>query len=210
MSRTFSPQFQAQFYIKNESSYAQIFKEQPMSLILMDSFKTGFIIKSYFQKYLKVYAFGPSEEIIVKASKEFWKNNFRNRGMSLFRRSDANNNNIGTTALPPGIVFMNNPSFGSWRGMPSDDYEWYFHRAYRNFPKVLGWGKYQMTRSLYLEALKFEKKGEPYYGPHREFGEHGVITEKSFPKSNLDQRIKVDFWEHLKKVLQIKGTSTNE
>jgi hypothetical protein len=209
MSRTFSPEMQAQIYIKNEKSYSKVFQEQPLSLILVDSFKTGFIIKSYFQKYLKVYAFGPTEEILVKTSKDFWKKNFRNRGMSLFRRSD-NNKLENSTPLPPGIIFMNNPSFGSWRPLPSGDFGWFFHRAYKNFPKSLGWGKFIMTRSIYLEALNYEKKETPYYGPHREFGEHGVITEKSFPRSNLDKRKQVDFWEHLKDILGIKGTSIHE
>ncbi len=209
LSRTFAPQIQSQIYIQNEKSFPNFFKQEPMTLILIDSFKTGFIIKSYFQKYLKLYAFGPTQEVLVKTSKDFWKEHFPHRGLSIFRRYDTDNS-VNFTPLPPGMVFINNPSFGAWVRSTTGKQFWRFHRAYRSFPKVLGWDTFVLTREFYQEVIKSEKQGKTFLGFNNEFGEHGTITQKSFPQSNLDKREKINFIEHVREIFLLEGMKSNE
>lgn len=196
-SKSFSPVVHGKLYVVNEKVYPNYFPEEPVTIILLDSFKTGFLIKTYFHKYLKIYAFGEPEELVIKTSKDFWKDNYKNRGLSLYRKEERKHQ-MNFTPMPPGTLFIHDPSFGNWVKEDSGDQKWKFHRAYKDFPKILGWGKYRPTKTFYNQLQLNLKQNIPFYGSKNEFGEKGVITNRNFPKSNIDKRDKIKFIQHLK------------
>lgn len=196
-SKSFSPVIYGKLYIVNEKVYPNYFPEEPVTLILLDSFKTGFLIKTYFHKYLKVFAFGEPEELIIKTSKDFWKTNYKNRGLSLYRKEERTHQ-MSNTPLPPGSLFLNDPSFGTWEKVDSGEQVWEFHRAYKEFPKVLGWGSYRPSKKFFNTMQLNINLKLPFFGLNKEFGEDGIITNKNFPKSNIDKRDRINFLQHLK------------
>lgn len=201
-SKSFSPAEHNKHYIANEKVYPNYFIEEPITVILIDSFKTGFLIKTYFHKYLKVYAFGEPEELVMRTSKDYWKTHYKNRGMSLYRKEERKHKR-SYTPMPPGSLFVGDPSFGHWVKENSGEQRWVFHRAYRDFPRVLGWGKFRPNKKFYTKMKSSLQQDVPFYGLNNEFGENGVLTNKFFPKSNIDRRDKVPFLIHLKELFQL-------
>ncbi len=51
MSKSFSPSSQGAPFVVDERVYSNFFQGAPLSVVLVDSFTTGFLIKTYFHKY---------------------------------------------------------------------------------------------------------------------------------------------------------------
>jgi hypothetical protein len=176
LSKSFSPEEQSFYFLKNEQSFSPLFYGSPITVILIDNFRSGFLIKSYYQKYKVVNGFTGDYEVIVKTTKEFWTQNLENLGMSLFHRDerDAVEHNIPT---PPGFMFLGDQTYGHWDNHPSGDKVWIFHRAYKNFPKMFLWGEdFLPTYHFYQMGLISLSMNTPYLGNNIEFGTNGKVT----------------------------------
>ncbi|MCK5882774.1 MAG: hypothetical protein KAG61_03730 [Bacteriovoracaceae bacterium] len=173
-----------------------------MSAILTDVFTTGFIAKTYYQKYKVFHGFKHYETKIIRTSRDFWEKNQKNLGMSLFRRS-GKKSTIGTLPIPPGSLFVGNTSFGRWRTSDYGDKVWRFHRPYRNFPKEFGWINFDYTQRRYKSLKIHIDNNTPYYGRNNEFGTYGDVT-REFLKLNYDDKIKsFSLVEHMKLLFSI-------
>lgn len=203
LSKSFSPMERDSLYIENERVFPSFFPGAPITLILIDSFEKGLAIKTYYQRYSLVHAFRPPEEITARVSKEFWNKNLSNLGMSLFRRRERDMIE-STTAEPPGALFLGDPSYGSWEYDNSGEKFWVFHRPYRHFPKILGWGKFRPSYTFYKQLMTNSAQGVIFYGPHNEFGTKGEVT-RSWAKNYHGEKFngQVDFLNHLKKFLRL-------
>lgn len=167
-------------YIKNANSISKLVEGSNLTAILIDTHATGFFIKTYYQKFKIVYGFEPPREIIVRTSRKFALANKDNIGLSLFRRysgSDVEN----STPLPPGSVFIGDPSFGRWKYANSGRRNWQFFKAYRNLPKELGWGKFKASKKFFEKAQSYIGQNSAFYGENEEFGTKGSITIANFP-----------------------------
>ena len=178
VSSSFSPSEQGAYYIIDQRVFANYFKAAPVSLVLADSFQTGFLIKSYFQKYKVIYGFRPAETVIVRTSKAFWHKNLSNLGMSLFRRNEDGTEH--SIPMPPGTMFLGNLAFGSWQYERGADKVWRFHRAYRSFPQMFGWNGFIPTYDFYENLKRFDALERPFYGLNNEFGSDGSVTKKNY------------------------------
>jgi len=174
ISKSFSPSEKKTPYLVNEKVFTNYFKGDPLSVILVDSFSTGLMIKTYHHKYKLVYAFTLPEEIIIRTSREFWQANLNNHGNSLFRRNERANIN-STIPMPPGSLYIGNPAYGTWEPTDYGSKVWTFHRAYQNFPKIFGWDEFRPNLDFYQRMKIYQSNEKPYYGPNNEFGTHGLI-----------------------------------
>ena len=111
LSKSFSPNQLGIIFVPDEKVFGNYFKEAPVSLVLLDQTSTGFLIKSYYQKYQAIYLFKPSEIVFAKVSEEFYLKNKVNIGMSLFRRFERNNA-AEALPLPPGSLYVGDKSYG--------------------------------------------------------------------------------------------------
>ncbi|MCO4792428.1 MAG: hypothetical protein KC493_01855 [Bacteriovoracaceae bacterium] len=203
LSKSFSPSEQRIPYIINEKVYANFFRGTPLSVMLIDSFQTGFLIKTYFQKYKVFHGFKSPEIVTVRTSPEFWNRNLKNLGLSLFRRYDGPNN-TSTTPLPPGSLYIGNLAFGSWHYKNSGKKVWRFHRAYRHFPKIFAWREFNPSFEFFERMKIHIQHQQPFYGLENEFGEKGSVTSLTFNNSNdktPEGRNKLS--KHLKKFFHI-------
>ncbi len=178
VSKAISPSEINMDYIQNEKSFDKVIKGNPVTVILIDMHATGFLFKTYYQKYRLVFGFQGVEEIIVRTSRDFALKNKINIGMSLFRRSE---NISEVNPLPPGSEYIGQSSYGVWKAGKDGNLYWKFYRPYRNLPRFFGWGKFKPDQVFYRELLNSKENKVPYYGTHNEFGEYGPITQKSFP-----------------------------
>lgn len=210
LSKSFSPSEQRTPYVINEKVFANFFKGSPLSVMLVDSFQTGFLIKTYFQKYKVFVGFKNPEIVTVRTSPEFWKKNLKHVGLSLFRRYEGKNQ-TSTTPLPPGSLYIGNLAFGNWRYLNSGKKVWKFHRAYRHFPKIFAWSDFNPSFEFFERMKIHIQHQQPFYGLNNEFGEDGSVTKLTFNNSHdktPESRLKIS--EHLKRFFEVpKWKKTN-
>lgn len=198
LSKSFSPQEQSVPYIADEHALAQQFTGAPLSLILLDSFQTGFLIHTYFHRYKAIYVFKESEEFIVRTSESFWRKNLPHQGLSLLRREDVEPYAVTTTPVPAGSLFIGNPFYGTWESQSDGSRYWVFHNAYRSFPEIFSWGDFQPDYNFYTVLQAHLEHDVPFFGLNKEFGTSGSIT-STFYSGHQQRREKFRF-DFLKRI----------
>lgn len=169
ISKSFSPSEKKTPFLANEKVFNNYFSGAPISVILLDSFSSGFLIKTYHHRYKIVHAFRIPEEIVVRTSKKFWKQNLKNHGMSLFRRQERTLK-TSSVPMPPGSLFIGDPAYGTWEITDYGSKEWRFHRTYKSFPDIFGWKDFRPSLDFYQKVRIFQSNERAYYGPNNEFG----------------------------------------
>lgn len=222
LSKSFSPSEQRTPYLANEQVYSDFFQGSPLSVILLDSFQTGFLIKTYFHKYKIVHGFKVPEEVVVRTSKKYWTKNLANKGLSLFRRKELNyekrieelkknkyqseisqSHEESNLPMPPGFIYLGDRAYGRWRLENSGRKVWSFHRAYRHFPKLFNWGTFRPSYDFYERGKIYVNQEKPFYGLNQEFGTNGSITSEHLEDTlNVNQK-SIDLIKHLKTLFQI-------
>lgn len=203
LSKSLSPSAQKAIYIQNEKVYSGLFQGAPLSLILVDMFQAGFLIKTYYMKFKIVHGFKQSETIITRTSKKYWTANKDKIGMSLFRRYERDNRE-SVVPMPPGTLYIGDPAFGGWKFRNSGKREWYFHRAYRHFPFQFFWDDFRPTYEFYEKLQIYLKNEKPFFGLNQEFGTKGSITShlnENSPYKREDQEY--IFLEHLSDYIDV-------
>lgn len=187
LAKALSPSEIGVHYLQNERAFAKLIKSPSSTVILVDTHATGFLIKTYYQKYRIISGFDSIEELIVRTNKEFAKRNIPNIGLSVYRKSDTKEEFI---PLPPGSLYLNNPEFGEWKPNKKGQIKWRFSKSYKNFPKYLGWGNFRPDLEFYQQMRASVSQLKPFYGPNNEFGFDGEITRKNFPHFFKEERLK--------------------
>jgi len=178
LAKALSPTELGMDYVPNEKGLSKAIPGQNVTVILTDTHATGFIIKTYYQKYRLVHGFQGVEEMIVRTSRDFALKSKNNIGMSIFRRTDGVEENI---PMPPGVTFVGNRGFGEWRPDKKGQTRWRFYRAYKNLPRYLGWGGWRPVPEFYEQYVSHRERNKPFYGLDHEFGSDGRVTRKNFP-----------------------------
>ncbi len=200
-------------YLLNGAALPYFFNQQKtesnsgaMTAILVDQFKTGLLVKTYYQKYRLVYPFKLPEYKVFRTSSKFWKSNQQNLGMSLYSRDDKENSEQ-LVPLPPGSIFLNNSAYGNWVMENSGTKVWQFHHVYQHFYKHLGWGEFRPSFEFYKELMIHLENNQAYYGPSAIFGTSGEVTKVGILKDRiLKSKEKFNLKEHIKKFLRISTT----
>ncbi|MCM2350689.1 MAG: hypothetical protein NDI69_11770 [Bacteriovoracaceae bacterium] len=187
LAKALSPSEIGIHYLQNERGFSKLISAPDSSVILVDTHATGFLIKTYYQKYRVISGYDTVEELIVRTSKEFAHKNLKNIGMSLYRKTPEKEEFL---PLPPGSLYIGNREFGSWKKNKKGEYRWTFSKAYKNFPRYLGWGTFRPTEEFYRELRSKVALNEPFYGLHGEFGPQGKVTRENFPQFFKEERMK--------------------
>lgn len=197
------------YYFKGYESLdksAELFRP-PTSVILLDSYSEGLMLKTYILKLRFIRVFSDNRDVTIKTSYKFWEQNAPNIGMSILRM-DEGQERADTTPLPPGSYFIGSFTFGSWRLLNSGERVWKFHRSYRDLPELLGWGKWRPTKEFYKKILIHRDQKLPFYGPNYEFGTEGSITKANLKRSNESKIFKKEkFMAHLKNLFSLPKSS---
>lgn len=187
LAKALSPSELGVQYLQNEKAFSKIIKAPLATAILVDTHATGFLIKTYYQKYRVITGYDSVEEVILRTSKEFAKKNLANIGMSLYRRIDDKEEHL---PLPPGSLYIGNREFGEWKMNKKGEMKWRFNKSFKNFPKYLGWGNFRPNEEFYQQMRSSVTLNQPFYGLKHEFGPKGRITQENFPHFFKDERMK--------------------
>lgn len=187
LAKALSPSEIGVHYLQNERGFSKLVKAPLATVILVDTHATGFLIKTYYQKYRVISGYDQIEELIVRTSKEFARRNLSNIGLSLYRRIDDKEEFL---PLPPGTLYIGNREFGDWKTNKKGETTWRFNKAFKNFPRYLGWGKFRPDQNFYQQMKSSVSLNQPYFGPNNEFGPLGSITQENFPHFFKDERMK--------------------
>lgn len=174
-------------YLQNEKYFSKVITTDLATAILVDTHATGFLIKSYYQKYRVITGYDMVEELIVRTSKEFARKNLPNIGLSIYRRINGKEELL---PAPPGSTYIGNPEFGEWKKTPKGDRRWRFYKSFKNFPRYLGWGDYSPDEDFFKELKTHNAMNQAFYGPNKEFGPNGSVTRKNFPHFFKEERTK--------------------
>lgn len=186
--------------LKSEKMFDNFFQNPPVSVLLIEFFEHGFILKSYFLKLRMVYPYFPYEDIVVQTSGEFYKKNIQNLGMAIYQRKSLDHPGQ-STPQPGGSIFIGDLTYGTWKLDNSGDRIWDFHRAFRQFPETLGWGKFRPSMTFYQKLKLNESNNRSYFGPNNEFGTKGYVTSKYFTEVNeKEYKIFGNLLAHLKEL----------
>lgn len=187
LAKALSPTESGVQYLQNSRGFSKLIKGTEATAILIDTHATGFLIKTYYQKYRVISGYDNVEEIIVRTSKEFAKKNLSNIGLSLYRKSEIGEEFL---PLPPGSLYLNNRQFGEWKMNKKGIEKWKFNKVFKNFPKYLGWGGYRPDKEFYQQMRASVSMNKAFFGPNTEFGPEGIITQENFPQFFRDERKK--------------------
>ncbi len=178
LAKALSPSEHGIQFLKNESQFSKLLKGKNLTVILVDTHATGFLIKTYYQKLRVISDYENVDEMILRTNKEFAKKNKDFIGLSIYRKTSDTEDFL---PLPPGSLYVDNPKYGMWKTNKKGLTYWSFHKTYKNFPKYLGWGKFKLTKDFHQQMKNSISLNQPFYGLHNEFGSNGSITQKNFP-----------------------------
>ena len=181
LSKSLSPSEYGIKYINKKEDLAKLIPGQPVTAILADIHSTGFLIKTYYQKFKVVYGFQTYEEIIVRTSRHFSDELRPYIGMSVFRRYQPSGE-ISYNPLPPGSIFIGDSNFGSWVKKNNENSDWQFFRVYRQLPLYLGWGEFSPSYQVFQKIQSAEEQQVPFFGSNDEFGLTGTITKTTYSR----------------------------
>lgn len=187
LAKALSPSEVGVQYLQNEKGFSKILKVPSVAVILIDTHTTGFLIKTYYQKYRVISGYDNIEEMIVRTSREYAKKNLKNIGLSLYRKFE---NKEEFLPVPPGSNYVGNPEYGEWRTTKSGAVKWFFWKAFKDFPKFFGWGKWRPTEEYYQLMRSSQVNNKPFYGVEEEFGINGRVTKENFPHFFRSERTK--------------------
>lgn len=187
LAKALSPSEIGVHYLQNERGFSKLIKAPLATAILVDTHATGFLIKTYYQKYRVISGYDTVEELIVRTSKEFAKKNMKNIGLSLYRKTDDREEYV---PLPPGSIYIGNREFGEWKANKKGEVLWRFNKSFKNFPKYLGWGGFRPNEEFYQGMRSSITLNQPFYGINNEFGPTGKVTQENFPHFFKAERMK--------------------
>ena len=187
LAKGLSPSEIGVHYLQNERGFSKFIKAPMATVILVDTHATGFLIKTYYQKYRVISGYDSVEELIVRTSKEFARKNMAHIGLSIYRRSDEGEDFV---PLPPGSLYLDDNEFGEWKKNKDGKVLWVFNKSFKNFPKYLGWGDFRPDDVFFREMRSSASLNKPFIGINKEFGPQGSITRESFPHFFKDERMK--------------------
>jgi hypothetical protein len=186
-SKTLSPSEIGIQYLQNEKGFAKLINGDAVTAILIDTHASGFLIKTYYQKYRILNGYDAVEELIVRTSKEFAKRNLSYIGLSIYRKINGIEEYV---PVPPGSIYLNKREFGDWKLNKEGEIKWRFNKSLKNFPRFLGWGKFRPDKKFYQEMKNSISLNQPFFGANQEFGPNGYVTKENFPNFFKEERKK--------------------
>ena len=178
LSKSFSPSELKTPFLKDERMFEHFFKEGPVEVLLIRHFQTGFVIKTHFLKLKIIHPFRENHILITRTSRHFWQKTKSLIGLSLFRKDQRFDINSSTPS-PPGALFIGDSTYGKWKYDNSGQKKWFFHRAYRHFPKALSWDNFRPNYKFYKSLMIHINNNEIFYGLNNEFKTVEKLKEKS-------------------------------
>ncbi|MBL7021370.1 MAG: hypothetical protein ISR86_12620 [Nitrospinaceae bacterium] len=153
--------------------------EKEYAIILHDMREEGNFFPSYYHQYRVDVGEQQTQRPFVEVAESYYKKNEPYLGMAL--RAKTADGVITNTPFPNGYQYVGNPQYGRWREGGSGGGMWEFYGKYMLMSQVMNWAGFGLNRNHYNNYSSFSSRGQPYYGPNREYGTAGTVTKKQKP-----------------------------
>jgi hypothetical protein len=149
------------------------------AIILNDMREKGNFFPSYYHQYRVDVGEQKTVRPFVEVDKSYYKKNQPYLGMVLTAKTA--DGTVSTTPFPNGYQYVGNSQYGRWRDNSSGGSMWEFYGKYMLMSQVMNWGGFGLSRNHYNNYASYHSTGRPYYGPKREYGTAGTVTQKQKP-----------------------------
>lgn len=170
------------------------------TVILNDMNTDGLFFKDYYHQYKVVYAMDDMPDSLQYSSyisdwfevpeKEYAK--YQNMlGMVVLAKTPDGDIKEGTP-YPPGYRYVGNSNYGRWRTDHTGRSFWEFYGQYALLSQLLGAYNRPIYRNDWDTFTTYSRRGQPYFGPNKEYGTYGSYTKttnKSFFERKRQQQI---------------------
>ena len=149
------------------------------AIILNDMREQGNFFPSYYHQYRVDVGERKTVRSFVEVDKSYYKKNEPYLGMVL--ASKTIDGAVSTTPFPNGYQYVGNSQYGRWRDTGSGGSMWEFYGKYMLMSQVMNWAGFGLNRNHYNSYASYHSTGRPYFGPKREYGTAGTVTQKQKP-----------------------------
>ncbi len=149
------------------------------SIILNDMREEGNFFPSYYHQYRVDVGEQKTVRPFAEVDKSYYKKNQPYLGMVLAAKNA--DGTVSTTPFPNGYQYVGNSQYGRWRGDSSGGSMWEFYGKYMLMSQVMNWAGFGLSRNHYNNYASYRGAGRPYFGPRREYGTAGTVTQKQKP-----------------------------
>jgi hypothetical protein len=165
------------------------------SVIIDDMKEEGNFFKKYYHNYRVIVEEKATETGWQGVSQDYYRRYEPFLGMAIWTKKEGkDSDSIG----PPGYEYVGDSRYGQWKTNSSGRSFWEFYGKYRLISDLLG-GR-PIYRDSYNNYRTYRSKGQPYYGPRKEYGTGGSVT----------QRQKPNFYARRMQREQVKKTSFSD
>ena len=153
--------------------------QKEYAIILNDMREEGNFFPSYYHQYRVDVRERKTVRSFVEVDKSYYKKNEPYLGMVL--ASKTIDGAVSTTPFPNGYQYVGNSQYGRWRDTGSGGSMWEFYGKYMLMSQVMNWAGFGLNRNHYNNYASYHSTGRPYFGPKREYGTAGTVTQKQKP-----------------------------
>ncbi len=153
--------------------------QKEYAIILNDMREEGNFFPSYYHQYRVDVGERKTVRSFVEVDKSYYKKNEPYLGMVL--ASKTIDGAVSTTPFPNGYQYVGNSQYGRWRDTGSGGSMWEFYGKYMLMSQVMNWAGFGLNRNHYNSYASHHSTGRPYFGPKREYGTAGTVTQKQKP-----------------------------
>jgi len=153
--------------------------QKEYAIILNDMREEGNFFPSYYHQYRVDVGERKTVRSFVEVDKSYYKKNAPYLGMVL--ASKTIDGAVSTTPFPNGYQYVGNSQYGRWRDTGSGGSMWEFYGKYMLMSQVMNWAGFGLNRNHYNSYASYHSTGRPYFGPKREYGTAGTVTQKQKP-----------------------------
>lgn len=162
-----------------ESLKKELVNEKEYAIILNDMREEGNLFPSYFHQYRVDIGEKSSVRQPIEVTESFYKKNQAFLGMAVATRTpDGGETN---RPIPNGYQYVGNQQYGRWRTNESGGSMWEFYGKYMLMSQAMRWAGFGMRRSHYDDYLGYRATNRSYFGPNRQYGTAGTVTQKQKP-----------------------------
>ncbi len=158
---------------------SQLQGKKEYAIILNDMREEGNFFPSYYHQYRVDVGEQKTVRPFVEVDESFYKKNQPYLGMVL--ASKSSDGVVSTTPFPNGYQYVGNPQYGQWRQNSSGGSMWEFYGKYMLMSQVMNWAGFGLSRNHYNNYSSYHSTGRPYFGPKRQYGTAGTVTQKQKP-----------------------------
>ena len=153
--------------------------QKEYTIILNDMREEGNFFPSYYHQYRIDIGDQKTQRPFIEVDESTYKKNEPYLGMALSGKTA--DGVVTNTPFPNGYQYVGNPQYGNWRENDRGGSVWEFYGKYMLMSQVMNWGGFGLSRNHYNNYASYRSTGRPYYGPKREYGTAGTVTQKQKP-----------------------------